>query len=122
MLEMKNCTDIAFYEKYIPQDCIAPLILESVDGDKISGFIIFEYDKDEVVIFALEYGDDIALCDGLVRAAMFKAYLSGIKNARFELCSDKAVECCKKLRFIKDDKSSIDIDDILNKCKGCKGS
>ncbi|MBQ7132000.1 MAG: hypothetical protein IJO29_05465 [Oscillospiraceae bacterium] len=122
MLEMKNCSDILKYQSAIPCECVAPLILESVDNDTVSGYIIFECFGNESVIYAVDFNGDIALCDGLVRAAMFKAYLSGIKNAKFSLCDSKAADACRKLGFIKNDQSTIDIDAVLNGCKGCKGS
>lgn len=120
MLEMKSCTDITKYFDILPQTCLAPLIVESVDGDNVQGFVIFEYDNNLVVIHALGCGDDLALCDGLVRTALFKGLMAGITNAKFNLGGDeKSISMCKKLRFFENADDIINIDDILGGCKGC---
>ncbi len=119
MIEMKNCGDVLKYQSVIPYECTAPLILESVGENGVLGYIIFEYLENEVVIYAVDSSGDLALCDGLVRAAMFKAVLSRIEFARFSLKSENAVQCCKKLGFIKDDSLQTDINEVLNACKGC---
>lgn len=120
MLEMKSCADIAKYSDILPDDCLAPMIVESVDGDNVQGFVIFEYDKNLVVIHALGCGDDLALCDGLVRTALFKGLMSGILQAKFNLGDDeKSIDMCRKLRFFENTDDIIDIDDVLGGCKGC---
>ncbi len=120
MLEMKACTDVAKYADILPQTCLAPMIVESVDGGDVKGFVIFEYDKNLVVIHALGCNDDLALCDGLVRTALFKGLLAGILQARFNLADDeKSIEMCKKLRFFENTDDIIDIDNVLGGCKGC---
>ena len=120
MLEMKACSDFAKYAHVIPQNCLAPMIVESVDGDNVQGFVIFEYDENLVVIHALGCDDDLALCDGLVRTALFKGLMSGILQAKINLGDDeKSIDMCRKLRFFKNTDDIIDIDYVLGGCKGC---
>lgn len=122
MIEMKSCIDVLKYQSVIPCECTAPLILESVDKNDVLGYIVFEYLENEVVIYAIESGDDLAVCDGLVRSAMLKALLNGIKFARFSLKTGVAEKHCQKLGFIEKNQAIADIDKILNACKGCRQS
>lgn len=116
MLEIHQKTDFVGYEDKIARiDAEFPAVIESFSDGKVDGYCIFSIEGDEVCIYDTGYGDDIALCDGLVRSALFKASMMGIDKARF-FTDDENI---KKLRLCDENGVLGSIQDIMGGCANC---
>ena len=79
-----------------------PLYLtEALDGDKVTGFIVYAYETEQVAVHAVNDGGDLYLCDGLVRSVLFKGLLRGLNEAVFRLTDTAMMEKMRTLRFVK---------------------
>lgn len=101
-----------------------PLYLtEALDGDRVTGYIVYAYEPGAVAIHAVSDGGDLYLCDGLVRSVLFKALLRGIDRAVFCLKDDGMMKKMRKLRFVKNDGNTLDnIAEIMDNCKSCRNT
>lgn len=98
-------------------------ITEALDGERVIGFIAYVYHEKETVIHDYDDGDDLMLCDGLVRSVFFKSCLKGIETVVFSLPDSSKYENLRKLRFIpKDGFTAENIDSFMNGCENCKHS
>ncbi len=122
MLEIHQKADVENYfdhfKKFnIPNDAN---VVEAFDNGNVIGFAIYKIENDAVFIYDVEYGNDLYLCDGIVRAVLFKASMLGINKAKFE-ANDLSV--FRKLGFIeKESDWLISIESIMDGCKKCKNS
>lgn len=120
MLEIIQAKDTEKYNdifRTLGIEDINPSVFEAMTGGEVSGYGIYHYEKDTVVIYEI-YTDDLYLYDGIVRSILFKALTKDIKKARFEV---KENERLIKLHFITSDNQIIDnIDYFMNNCKNCK--
>ncbi len=101
-----------------------PLYLtEALDGDKVTGFIVYAYETEQVAVHAVNDGGDLYLCDGLVRSVLFKGLLRGLNEAVFRLTDTAMMEKMRTLRFVKNDENTLkNIAEIMDNCKSCKES
>lgn len=120
MLQIHEKKDLSEYSNII-SDIKEPRIVESIDKDgSVSGYALFEYTDTAVNIYKCEYGTDICLCDGILRAVMFKAYMKGIKQAKCLACSD-GQNLFAKLKYSCNEQMLVEsIDSFFNECKKCK--
>lgn len=123
MLEIKECKDILRYSDIINDlldDYALVSVAEAYDGERVSGFGVYSYEKDAVVIHRVEYGDDLYLADGIVRTILFKAMMNGIDRGVFAANESNDI-LTSKLKYIKDKGRIINsITDFMDNCKNCK--
>ena len=71
MLEIHEIPDISKYNlilEGLPPDKSKLRVVEAFGRAKmVTGFAVFSYEEDCVNIYRCEYGDDIDLCDGILR-------------------------------------------------------
>ncbi|MBR3631400.1 MAG: hypothetical protein IKN55_13145 [Oscillospiraceae bacterium] len=96
-------------------------LTEVQEDDTVRGYIIYAYEPEQVVIYALQDGHDLNYCDGLVRSVLFKAELRGIERAAFRITDSAMLERLKMLRFIQNDENILQrIADVMENCKNCR--
>ncbi len=96
-------------------------LTEAKEEDGVKGYIIYAYEPEQVVIYALQDGHDLNCCDGLVRSVLFKAELRGIGRAAFRVQDMAMLERLRMLRFIQNDENVLhSIADIMESCKNCR--
>lgn len=93
-------------------------VSEVVNDGRADGYGIYRLTKDEIRIYEISYGEDLALADGILRSILFLAALKGVEKAVFE---NESLEPAKKLGI---SKSEIlePISDIFTGCEGCKSN
>ncbi|MBE6851077.1 MAG: hypothetical protein E7504_05000 [Ruminococcus sp.] len=101
-----------------------PLYLtEALDGEQVTGYIVYAYEPEAVAIHTVNDGGDLYLCDGLVRSVLFKGLLRGLNRAVFLLKDDGMMQNMQKLRFVKNDENTLgNIAEIMDNCKSCRKS
>ncbi len=99
-----------------------PLYLtEAMEGEQVTGYIVYAYESDAVAVHAIQDGGDLMLCDGLVRSVLFKGLLRGLNRGVFRLQDTAMMERMEKLRFVKNNQNTLDdIAEIMDNCKSCK--
>ena len=96
-------------------------ITEAFDKESVIGYIAYSYGTERTVVYGLDDGGDIMLCDGLVRSVMLKSVMKGIKRMLFELDDDSCFERLRSLRFVSaDSRQCSDLDSFMNGCQSCK--
>lgn len=122
MLEIQERFDNAGYDELRKAAGSAELhITEALDRGSVIGYIAYSYGTDKTVVYGLDDGGDLMLCDGLVRSVMLKSVLKGIKHMLFELDDSAEFDSLKKLRFISgDSRQCSDLDSFMNGCQSCK--
>ena len=123
MLEIQERLDSDGYEELRKAAGSAELhITEALDRGEVIGYIAYSYGTDRTVVYGLDDGGDLMLCDGLVRSVMLKSVIKGIKHMLFEL-DDSCFDKLKKLRFVKgDSRQCSDLDSFMNGCHSCKNN
>lgn len=87
-------------------------------GERI-GYAVFERLEGRVTVTAAEYGTDLDLLDGLVRAGMAWMDDNGLECLYFSDKLDR--EPLKKLYFISDESNYVNsVGDFLKTCKKCR--
>lgn len=101
-----------------------PLYLtEAMDGEQVTGYIVYAYEPDAVAVHAVDDGGDLMLCDGLVRSVLFKGLLRGLNRGVFRLTDAAMMGKMAKLRFVKNDENILEnIAEIMDNCKSCRES
>lgn len=98
-------------------------LTEAMDGDKVTGYIIYAYEPEQVAVHAVDDGGDLMLCDGLVRSVLFKGLLRGLNKGVFRVTDASMMDKMRKLRFVKNDEIVLEnIEEIMDNCKSCKES
>lgn len=123
MLEIKEQTNLEGYQSLLAQlPAVQNLHLtEALDGGKSIGYIAYAYEPERVVIYAVDDGGDLYLCDGLVRSVLFKAELKGLQAAAFQLQDSAMLQKMRQLRFVQNDENTLDnISEIMKSCEKCK--
>lgn len=93
-------------------------IAEAVDNGKVTGYAIYHFKDDSVVLDYCTSDGDLYLYDGLVRAVLFIAVNNGIEKATFALKDKTYIE---KLGFVQKCHNCLsDLSNFLNNCKSCK--
>ena len=96
-------------------------LTEAKEEDGVKGYIIYAYEPEQVVIYALQDGHDLNCCDGLVRSVLFKAELKGLERAEFRITDPVMRKRLTLLRFVENDENILEpIADIMDSCKSCK--
>jgi len=95
-------------------------IIESYSPDgSVTGSGIYTFENDSVIICDCRYGDDIDLCDGILRTILFKAMLKGVDTGKCEAyVAEKNLFDVMKYPHLNYTIESID--NFLNSCKKCK--
>lgn len=121
MLQIIQAKCFKGYQSYICELGLSDKVVsvaEAVDNGKVTGFCIYHYSMDSVIVDYCSAGDDLYLYDGLIRAVLFLAINNEIENAVFEI-EDK--EMLEKLGFVQKYHNSLsNLSDFLNNCKSCK--
>ncbi|HRR76525.1 MAG: hypothetical protein IJK31_09710 [Ruminococcus sp.] len=95
-------------------------ITEAMDRGEAIGFIAYSYEGDHTVVYDMDDGGDLMLCDGLVRSVLFKSCLKGIGKAVFDM-DESRLEKLRKLHFLLPGSNTAEnIDSFMNGCEHCK--
>lgn len=98
-------------------------LTEALEGERATGYIVYAYEPERVAVYAVDDGDDLYLCDGLVRSVLFKGMLRGLDAAVFYLQDETMMAKMKKLRFVENDENTLkSIVKIMDNCKSCRGN
>lgn len=116
MLEIHQRKDINGYEDII-SGIEYPIIIEAVTGDKVDGFSVYSVSDGTVFIHKLQWNDDLYLCDGIIRTALFKASFIGIDKAHF---ADEYIEIAKRLHLCDENGNLSSIASVMGGCENCK--
>ncbi len=122
MLEIQEKFDTTGYENIIAVagDNIAH-ITEALDGKNVIGFIAYAYEAEKTIVYDYDDGNDLMLCDGLIRSVMFKSVLKGIDVMEFRLPDDSKKINLKKLKFLADNSNICEnLNGFMNACEHCK--
>lgn len=96
-------------------------VSEAREEQNIKGYIIYAYEPEQVLIYAVSDGGDWNQCDGLVRSVLFKAQLRGLHRAVFLLQDFQMQERLAKLGFMKNNQKALEnIMEVMENCKKCK--
>ena len=121
MLEICQVTDLNKYINIINTINDNEIkVMEAYDKENVLGYALFSYSEDIINIYELKYNGDLNLCDGIVRAILFKASLIGIDKAEYHF---EELESIQKLGLIDKNSnylSSIKI--VMDGCRNCKYS
>ncbi len=101
-----------------------PLYLtEAMDGEQVTGYIVYAYEPDAVAVHAVDDGGDLMLCDGLVRSVLFKGLLRGLNRGVFRLQDTAMLDKMRTLRFVNNEQNTLEnIAEIMDNCKSCRES
>ncbi|MBP8994016.1 MAG: hypothetical protein KBG30_09415 [Bacteroidales bacterium] len=118
MLEIKECLSPEKYENLISEKNFKAV--EAYDKEKIIGYALYGLDDEYVYLYHCEYNNDLYLCDGILRAILFKSLLKGIDKAKY-LSKKQEDNLFAKLNYINNNQNEINsINNFLNKCEKCK--
>ncbi len=92
-------------------------ISEAVDGEKVTGFGMYELSPEQITVYMISYNDDLILGDGILRSVLFLAAMKGIEKAVFENGSEALP---KRLKLIKDGNVLEPVSEIFGGCESCK--
>ncbi len=122
MLEIQEKFGTEGYEKIAEKAYGVQLhITEALEGKNVTGYIAYAYGNEKTIVYGLDDGGDLMLCDGLVRSVMFKSVLKGIEHLLFDIQEECSFENLKKLKFLKDDsRMCSDLSGFMNSCQSCK--
>lgn len=122
MLEIQEKFDSNGYESILAlTDNNNIHITEAKDGDEVIGFIAYAYTAEQTIVYGYDDGNDLMLCDGLVRSVMLKSALKGIETISFEPLEKEKLSSLVKLKFLAEGSSICEnIDGFLNACDHCK--
>lgn len=98
-------------------------LTEAMDGEQVTGYILYAYEPDAVAVHVVDDGGDLMLCDGLVRSVLFKGLLRGLNKGVFRLTDEAMMAKMHTLRFVKSDENTLEnIAEIMDNCKSCRES
>lgn len=93
-------------------------VSEAKDGETVTGYGIYEFLDDRIVIHKISPESDLVLFDGIARSIMFLAVLKGIECAEF---GETTLKNARLLRYIKESETALEpISTIFNGCENCK--
>ena len=121
MLEILQTKNKAHYARMILKygnfDDIS--VVEANEDGASSGYGVYKLDADCLTIYEV-CCEDLKLYDGIVRAVLFLAALSGVEKAVFEMPD---IEKAVKLGFITAENRILEpVDKVLNGCENCKNA
>lgn len=121
MLEIQEKFSTEGYEALAERAGEGLHITEAFDKGEVIGFIAYSYENEKTVIYDLDDGGDLYLCDGLVRSVLFKSCLKDIHIAEFAVEDETKCVSLTKLGFIKNGSKTLEnIDSLMNGCQNCK--
>ncbi len=123
ILEQKNLDSYQEIISRLPLPEFTQLHLTEAldDDDAVKGWILYAYQPEQILIYALNDGNDWNYCDGLVRSVLFKAQLRGLEKAVFEISQPEIMARIAKLGFVKNNQNSLEnISEVMESCKKCK--
>ena len=123
MLQIIETTDFSAYTELLAGLSLPAgfHLTEAREDDTVRGYIIYAYEPEQVVIYAVDDGHDLNFCDGLVRSVLFKAELRGIERAAFLVQDAAMLERLRMLHFIQNNENILqNIADIMENCKNCR--
>ncbi|MGI6269506.1 MAG: hypothetical protein ACOYKJ_03045 [Candidatus Howiella sp.] len=93
----------------------------AADGEEQLGYCLYTLDGEKISIGRLEPVGDIALADGILRAALHVAVTKGLTQAVY---TDRASEdLLKRLEFIEnDEKHTLRLEKLFSTCQNCAGT
>lgn len=123
MLEIREKLSYEGYEELAEKAKPAELhITEAFDKETVIGFVAYSYEADKTVIYDYNDGEELMLCDGLIRSVLFKSCLKGIGTVELA-CGAEKLESLERLRFIgKGCRIIDDPDSFMNGCEHCKNA
>ncbi|MDE5737039.1 MAG: hypothetical protein K2O52_07710 [Oscillospiraceae bacterium] len=96
-------------------------ISEAKEEKLVKGYIIYAYEPEQVLIYAVADNNDWNQCDGLVRSVLFKAELKGLQKAVFLVQDMQMQDRLVKLGFMKNNQKTLEnIMEVMENCKKCK--
>ena len=125
MLKILEQTNHEPYRALLDTICSEyPLYLtEAMDGEQVTGYIVYAYEPDAVAVHAVDDGGDLMLCDGLVRSVLFKGLLRGLNKGVFRLQDTAMLDKMRTLRFVNNGQNTLEnIAEIMDNCKSCRES
>ena len=125
MLKILEQTNHEPYRAVLDTICSEyPLYLtEAMDGEQVTGYIVYAYEPDAVAVHAVDDGGDLMLCDGLVRSVLFKGLLRGLNKGVFRLQDAAMLDKMRTLRFVNNGQNTLEnIAEIMDNCKSCRES
>ncbi len=125
MLKILEQTNHEPYRAVLDAICSEyPLYLtEAMDGEQVTGYIVYAYEPDAVAVHAVDDGGDLMLCDGLVRSVLFKGLLRGLNKGVFRLQDTAMLDKMRTLRFVNNGQNALEnIAEIMDNCKSCRES
>lgn len=122
MLEIKEVSDTEGYEDIVKSAAGGEFhITESLENGRKTGYIAYIYGEDKTVVCGLDDGNDLLLCDGLVRSVMLKSVLKGINRLDFEIADESIFRKLEKLRFLENgSRICSGIEKFMDGCGNCK--
>lgn len=119
MLEIHECSDYRAYSAQLEKiDVLCPVIVESYDGDKITGYGIYSCEPEKAVVYDFSDTDDLYLLDGIIRTMLFKASVMGIEYAEFDVADEHKRGLLEKLKYSRTIES---LSEFFSGCKNCSG-
>ncbi len=96
-------------------------VSESLDSGKVTGYAVYEFSGDSVVIHDIEAGGDLMLFDGIARSVLFLAALKGNCGKAVEraVFGEQPRQIANKLGLAGENGVLEPISDIFNKCESC---
>lgn len=93
-------------------------VSEAKDGQTVTGYGIYEFFDDRIVIHKISPESDLVLFDGIARSVMFLSVLKGIECAEF---GELTLKNARLLRYIKESQNILEpISTIFNGCENCR--
>ncbi len=91
------------------------------DGEERLGYCLYTLDEEKISIGRLEPVEDIALADGILRAALHIAVTGGLMQAVYTDRAPKAL--FERLEFIEnDEKHTLRLAKLFSTCQNCAGT
>ncbi len=123
ILEQKN---LSAYQEIVSQCSLSEEVQmhlsEAIDdNDVVKGWILYSYQPEKVILYAMNDGGDWNYCDGLIRSVLFKAELKGIEQAEFLERNPEIRTRIEKLGFVKNNQNLLEkISEVMENCQKCK--
>ena len=122
MLEIQERFDTQGYEQILAIAGDRKVhITEALDGTDAIGYIAYSYETERTVVYDYDDGNDLMLCDGLLRSVMLKSAMKGIETLSFEPLDKSKLLSLYKLKFLTEGSTVCEnVDSFLNACEHCK--
>lgn len=123
MLEIRELQDTAKYSSIFEKlgEEREYRVVESFNSEhEVSGYAVYSWTPESVIIHDVFFGKDILLGDGILRAVLFKACLKGIECGICLAC-DGEINWFEKMKYETIEPGKISpISSFLDGCSKCK--